>query len=105
MLCKEEGNCLVRRKDARCVIRWKRTVLCDKEKWILCTVVKKKEYVLFSKKERAFCVYCVRRKEILLYEEEGICALWKENVYLVERTEDLRCVASRKANILRLDNE
>jgi hypothetical protein len=41
MCGKEEGNCSVRRKDACCVIRWTKTVLCDKEKWILCTVVKK----------------------------------------------------------------
>jgi hypothetical protein len=53
---KDEGNYLVRRKDARCVVRWKKTVWCGKEKWILCSVVKNKESVLCSEKERAFCV-------------------------------------------------
>ncbi len=45
------------------------------------------------------------RKETLLYEEEGICAVRKENLYFVEITEDLRCVARRKANNLWRENE
>ncbi len=80
MWCKEEGKCLVRRKDSRCVVRLKKTFRCGKEKWILCCVVKNKESVLFSEKERAFCVSggrkvcCMKRKGSVLCRKR-ICVM------------------------------
>ncbi len=48
---------------------------------------------------------CGKEREIMFNEEEGICAVCKENLFFVERTEDLRCVAIMKDNVLCRKNE